>query len=115
MQKKEKKPKKDKEPKDEPEEIQPAVDQVQRFAYSTTRCRALAAAMLQVERPYPALLLPPKKETALKHTIAIMASNRAYSTSPAPWSSRNREAMCRNIVPVLFLPSVIPSSIGAIP
>ncbi|MBK6426086.1 MAG: CHAT domain-containing protein [Blastocatellia bacterium] len=39
-----------KEPKDEPEEIQPAVDQVQRFAYSTTRCRALAAAMLQAGR-----------------------------------------------------------------
>lgn len=48
--KKEKKPKKDKEPKDEPETTQPAVDQVQRFAYSTTRCRALAAAMLQAGR-----------------------------------------------------------------
>ncbi len=48
--KKEKKPKKEKEPKDEPETVEPAVDQVQRFAYSTTRCRALAAAMLQAGR-----------------------------------------------------------------
>ena len=48
--KKEKKPKKEKEPKDEPETAEPAVDQVQRFAYSTTRCRALAAAMFQAGR-----------------------------------------------------------------
>ncbi len=47
--KKEKKPKKDKEPKDEPA-AEPAVEQFQRFAYSTTRCRALAAAMLQAGR-----------------------------------------------------------------
>lgn len=55
--KKEKKPKKDKQPKDEPETAEPAAPSMQRFAYSTTRCRALASAMLRAGRIDAALRL----------------------------------------------------------